>query len=234
MSSEASRSENTEKPPSDGNAYEAAAELAQELRAIALCLIDHEVEADDVRAALKAASQVRPHLSGSRRPRWYEGPEPASFGSDTAQAFDSLSPIRGRMNPVAPPLSMEMAERADGSKYIAGRARLSNVYEGPPRGVHGGIVAALFDEILGASMALAPPPGVTAKLEVDYRHLTPIGEELRLEAWITDERDRRVYAKATCHAGDTLTAQATALFIRIDFKEAEGRMRARADDEKSL
>ena len=122
------------------------------------------------------------------------------------------------MNPVAPPLRTEHAERADGSPCVVGRARLPDLYEGPPRGVHGGLVAALFDEILGASMSLAPPPGVTAKLEVDYHHLTPIGEELRLEAWIKEVRGRRIFAEATCHAGDTLTARATALFVRVDYQ----------------
>jgi acyl-coenzyme A thioesterase PaaI-like protein len=125
---------------------------------------------------------------------------------------------------------MQMARREDGSLFVQGHARLSRVYEGPPRGVHGGWVAALFDEMLGATMALTPPPGVTAKLSVDYRHLTPIEEDLRLEAWITDERERRIQAEATCHAGETLTATASALFVRVDFKQVEARMRARRAD----
>ena len=218
-----------EESKSTPEAYSVGIELADELRAISQALVDRDIASHDLRAALSAAREVRPHLDGSPRSRWYETDEPSSFGSETSLAFDALSPVRGRLNPVAAPLTMQVAQREDGSQYIAGHARLSNVYEGPPHGVHGGIVAALFDEILSASMALAPPPGVTAKLEVNYRHLTPVGEDLRLEAWITEERDRRVHAKATCHAGDTLTAQATALFIRIDFKEAEDRMKARAD-----
>jgi acyl-CoA thioesterase FadM len=79
-------------------------------------------------------------------------------------------------------------------------------------------------------MSLAPPPGVTARLEVDYHHLTPIDEDLQLEAWIVESRGRRVRAEATCRAGTTLTARAKALFIRVDFKEVEDRMRARSTD----
>lgn len=209
--------------------YETSIQLADELRAIAQVLIDRDIDLESARKALEVAREVRSHLSGPSRPRWYEAAVPSAFGFETAHAFDSLSPVRGRLNVAAPPLTMKIAEREDGSKYVAGRARLSNIYEGPPRGVHGGLVAALFDEILGASMNLAPPPGVTAKLEVDYHHVTPIDEDLRLEAWITEERDRRVYAEATCHAGDTLTARARALFIRVDFKEVEDRMKARAE-----
>ncbi|MCP4904152.1 MAG: PaaI family thioesterase [bacterium] len=207
--------------------FETGLQLANELREIAQALIDHDVEPEPMRSALAAAHELRSHLTGPFRKRWYESQEPNEILSKRPNAFETLSPIRGHLNALAPPLSMEICEREDGSKFIAGRAHLTNIYEGPPRGVHGGFVAALFDEILSASMNLAPPAGVTAKLEVDYHHLTPIGEDLRLEAWIIGERQRRIYAEATCHAGDTLTARGKALFVRVDFKEVENRMRAR-------
>lgn len=209
--------------------YEANIQLADELRAIAQALVDFDVDPESTLTALALAREVRPHLSGARRPRGYAAEDPGNFEFATTRAFEAISPVRGRLNVVAPPLRLAVAEREDGSRTISGSARLSNLYEGPPRGVHGGIVAALFDDILGAAMALAPPPGVTAKLEIDYRHLTPIDEDLRFEAWITKERDRRVHAAATCHAGNTLTAQASALFVRVDFKEVEDRMRDRAE-----
>ena len=203
--------------------------LAEELREIARALIEHEINTKAAGEALRLAREIRPLLTGARRPRWYEAETPSIVDVQSSRSFDVLSPIRGRLNPVAPPLKVEVVQREDGSRFILGRARLSHVYEGPPRGVHGGIVAALFDEILGASMSLAPPPGVTAMLEVNYHHLTPLDEDLRFESWIVEERERRVYAEATCHAGDTLTARAKALFIRVDFKEVEDRMRTRAD-----
>ncbi len=208
-------------------------ELANALREMARALLDHEVDAEAARRALAELGRARAQLEGPVRPRWYETEAPHAFAVDatgrpsTASIFDTLSPVRGQLNAVAPPLTMEMAQREDGSLFVLGHARLSRVYEGPPRGVHGGWVAALFDEMLGATMALTPPPGVTAKLSVEYRHLTPIDEDLRLEAWITGERERRIQAEATCHAGETLTATATALFVRVDFKEVEARMRAR-------
>lgn len=215
---------------------EANLELANALREMARALLDHEVDEEGARRALAELDRARAHLEGPIRPRWYEREEPHAFAvsatgqPSTASIFDTLSPVRGQLNAVAPPLTMEMAEREDGSLFVLGHARLSRVYEGPPQGVHGGWVAALFDEMLGATMGLAPPPGVTAKLSVDYRHLTPIDEDLRLEAWITDVRERRIQAQATCHAGETLTATASALFVRVDFKQVEARMRARRAD----
>jgi acyl-coenzyme A thioesterase PaaI-like protein len=90
--------------------------------------------------------------------------------------------------------------------------------------VHGGYVAALFDEILGAAIGMAPPPGVTAILEVRYRNVTPVEQELRFEAWIAEDRGRRIVARATCHAGETLTADAKGTFVRVDFDEVRRRM----------
>ncbi len=91
-------------------------------------------------------------------------------------------------------------------------------------------MAALFDEVLGAAQGLANAPGMTAILRIRYRQLTPVDEDLRLEAWIADQRQRRLVAKATCHAGDTLTADAEGIFMRVDFNEVHERMRERRDD----
>jgi acyl-CoA thioesterase FadM len=70
---------------------------------------------------------------------------------------------------------------------------------------------------------------VTAILTVRYRHLTPVEEDLRFEGWLADQRARRLVAKATCHAGDTLTADAEGVFVRVDFAEVQERMRRRRE-----
>ena len=50
-----------------------------------------------------------------------------------------------------------------------------------------------------------------------------------MEGWIVEQRDRRVFAEATCHAGETLTASATALFLRVDFEAVQAHMQARRE-----
>lgn len=203
--------------------------LANELRAVATALADREIPSQAAAEALPLARAMRDKLSGPRRDRWYD----LDPGSPTATAaarhsYQDLSPLRGRLNPVAPPMAIERVSGPDGLR-IVGLAKLSCAYEGPPHGVHGGMVAALFDEILGAAQNLVPPVGVTAKLEIRYRHVTPIEEDLRFEAWIEENRERRIAAKATCHAGDTLTADARGLFVRVDFDEVRQRMADRRD-----
>ena len=207
-----------------------AVALADELRAITVALVSREVAPEAVAAALPLARALREKLQGPPRARWWQQDPGAPMRSAGARrSFQDQSPLRGLLNPVAPPLAMDREEGPDGLRLV-GRVRLSRAYEGPPHGVHGGIVAALFDEMLGAAQNLAPPVGVTAKLEVRYRHVTPIEEDLRFDAWVEENRERRLTTRATCHAGETLTADARGLFVRVDFAEVEQYMASRRGD----
>ena len=55
-------------------------------------------------------------------------------------------------------------------------------YEGPPGCVHGGVIALVFDELLGAANIAAGSPGMTGTLTIRYREPTPIRTEIRLES----------------------------------------------------
>jgi acyl-coenzyme A thioesterase PaaI-like protein len=210
-----------------------AAALADELRAAIAALVHNEVPADGIARARALAASLREQLAGPRRTRWYDVEfSPGDPTDDARVAYTAQSPIRGGLNPIAPPLRSEPPVlREDGSRRVVARATLGPAYEGPPHGVHGGWVAALFDDVLGMSQQLIRRAGVTASLHVRYREITPLDEELTFSAWIHEQKGRRVIARATCHAGETLTADAEAIFLGVDFEVIRGRMaRRRAGD----
>lgn len=123
-------------------------------------------------------------------------------------ALVERSPVSGRGNALAIPLDYEF----DG-EITRATAIFSPAYEGPPGGVHGGYVAAAFDELLGVAQMVTGLTGFTGTLTVRYHALTPIGTRILYEAG-SGERDGRklkVWARAT--AGDTLVAEAEGLFI---------------------
>jgi acyl-coenzyme A thioesterase PaaI-like protein len=202
--------------------------LADELRAIIDALAEREVPDAALADATRLAREIRSKLDGPRRVRWYDNDaNAASRGAASRRAYLEQSPVRGELNPVAPPLVVSTEQREDGSWVARGRTRLGPAYEGPPGGVHGGWVAALFDDLLGAAQGFAKRTGVTGKLEVKYRQVTPIDRDLDLAAWITEERGRRIMVRGTCRAGETLTAEARAMFVAIDFDEIRRRVEAR-------
>ena len=220
-----------EELPMDDAWRERAAELADELRGIAEALAVKRFSVEDLAEAGRLAHEIRQRLDGPDRPRWYEGFQGlATFTDEKRRAYTDQSPIRGRLNPVAPPLEPELVTRSGGGVGVVARARLGRAYEGPPHGVHGGWVAALFDDVLGHVQGVGASPGLTARLTVHYRQVTPIEEELRFEGWIAEEQGRRVLARATCHAGDTLTAEAEAEFSRVDFGRLQERMEERREE----
>lgn len=129
----------------------------------------------------------------------------------TGDTFDN-SPLMGLSNPLAPPLRLEMlADR------VVGTVVFGAAYEGPPGHVHGGYVAAAFDELLGMTQGLSGNPGMTGRLTVHYRSPTPLNTELRLEAAIEKVSGRKILVTGRITAGDTLCAEAEGLFISIDF-----------------
>jgi acyl-coenzyme A thioesterase PaaI-like protein len=207
-----------------------AAEVADEVRAVIAELSTRDVDEVRLAEALALARQLRDRLDGPRRPRWYEA-GPLAAGELRSEllldSYQTQSPFRGSINALAPPLTVETGARDDGTPVVRATALLGDAYEGPPHGVHGGFVAALFDDLLGAAQALVDQPGVTGRLTVHFRHLTPIHEQLRFEGWIDEQVGRRIIAKATCHAGDTLCAEAEGLFLQVDFEALQEKMQAR-------
>lgn len=88
-------------------------------------------------------------------------------------------------------------------------------YQGPPGHIHGGFVAALFDEALGYAQWLAGNPGMTGTLKIRYLRPTPLYTKLRMEATVQRVHGRKIFTEARLYAGELLTAEAEGLFISL-------------------
>jgi acyl-coenzyme A thioesterase PaaI-like protein len=142
----------------------------------------------------------------------YEGFGEATLGAGDPHAFFDHSPMLGRANPMAPPIELWI----DGD-VMRGKATFGAAYEGPPGCVHGGYVAAAFDEVLGSTQSLGGRPGMTGRLTVHYRSPTPLRTELHFAGRVVEVAGRKTFTHGTVHAGDRLCAEAEGLFIAIDF-----------------
>jgi acyl-coenzyme A thioesterase PaaI-like protein len=142
-----------------------------------------------------------------------------------AEGFFDRSPILGRANPISPPLVM-----LRGDEQIVATATFGSAYEGPPGCVHGGWIAASFDEVLGAAQSLSGTGGMTAFLHVNYRSPTPLHTEVRFEGDFERREGRKVFTRGRLLHGDRLCADAEALFIAVDaerFAQMERERRSR-------
>jgi acyl-coenzyme A thioesterase PaaI-like protein len=159
-------------------------------------------------------------LEGHGHIRRYEGfAESANAGGSPSPHFDH-SPIMGMANPIAPPARIE----SGGDRTIILHIRFGSAYEGPPGSVHGGVVAATFDEVLGMTQSLSGEPGMTGTLSVKYRRPTPLHHDLRFVGSLERVDGRKIFTTGRCFAGDELTAEAQALFVRVDFERIAAMM----------
>jgi acyl-coenzyme A thioesterase PaaI-like protein len=90
-----------------------------------------------------------------------------------------------------------------------------SAYEGPPGSVHGGFVAAAFDEVLGYVQSLGERPGMTGTLTVRYRLPTPLHTELRFEAELVGMEGRKIFTKAHVVGEGRVCAEAEGIFISV-------------------
>jgi acyl-coenzyme A thioesterase PaaI-like protein len=171
------------------------------------------------RASLEAAASYLERLAAEleHAPHGGEGEgfaETSPAGS--LAAFFDRSPVIGRSNPLAPPIELALEHDEGGDVVVVGTATFGSAYEGPPGCVHGGFLAAAFDEILGAAQSLTGTPGMTGTLTVRYRQPTPLHAPLRFEGRLQGVERRKKFVSGRCLFGDRLTAEAEAVFIAID------------------
>jgi acyl-coenzyme A thioesterase PaaI-like protein len=138
-----------------------------------------------------------------------DAPGEANYESPTDFAeFFPYSPLVGPLNPLAPPMEFTVKEGR-----VHGKVTYGAPYVGPPQHVHGGIIAATFDELLGSTNLVHMVGGMTGTLTIKYRRPTPVLKEIELEGWLDRVDGRKVYAHGEMrHAGE-VTAEAEGIFI---------------------
>jgi acyl-coenzyme A thioesterase PaaI-like protein len=210
--------------------------LAAAMREVIERLVSTNATTEELARAADELEALAALLGSYPTGQTYQGfAESANAGQETAglqpgdpewYAFFDHSPFIGLANPLSPPLHLEY--RGD---RVVGGVTFGAAYEGPPGCVHGGYVAAVFDELLGATQSLSGDQGMTAHLGVDYRRPTPLGVPLTLEGWLDRRDGRKIYARAAMYADGQLTAEADGLFIAFDREKFAALLAARNDAE---
>ena len=122
-----------------------------------------------------------------------------------------LVSVGGRSHPCSPELLWQEA-----SNRITGTVRFNQAFEGPPGHVHGGWVAGVLDHIMGMTHVRTGHPGMTGGLSVRYLKPTPLNQLIEISAEATELDDKRTEVKGTMRCGETTTATAEAIFVRVD------------------
>ena len=169
-----------------------------------VALIDHVAASVDALAATLDAGPVR------ARPGRSEGEwaDPPVEGVDIT-SYDER-PVSGRSSP----WGLDLQVRREGDEVVA-RCTLRAAHEGAPGRSHGGIVAALFDDVYGFVLNIVGESAFTGELGVRYEGGVPIGEPLECRVRLVDRQGRKLYMTGELSAGGAVLVRSTATFITI-------------------
>ena len=101
---------------------------------------------------------------------------------------------------------------------VGGRFTLTRAHEGGPGLAHGGVVAAVLDDLFGFLLYRTGSPMVTARLEIDYRRPIALDVEYVATARVDSQEGRKVWCEGSLRdEGGVVVAQARGLFLQVDF-----------------
>ncbi len=196
--------------------------LADAMRLVIERLVPSNAPVDELRAAADGLERYAEALRAHPRLHGIYGHAESANSGDVGAFFDQ-SPLIGLANPLAPPITVGRT----GDRTAAATVTFGSAYEGPPGCVHGGFVAAAFDEVLGYAQSMSGAPGMTGTLKVRYRKPTPLHQQLRFEARFVRMEGRKIFCEGTVEANDVITAEAEGIFISARPGSMEGLLRKR-------
>jgi acyl-coenzyme A thioesterase PaaI-like protein len=99
---------------------------------------------------------------------------------------------------------------------LLARAWFGRGAEGPPGYAHGGSVAAVLDEAMGAAAWIAGHPSIAARIEVDFKTMVPLGIDADVEMSVEKVEGRKITTRARLLDADgRVLAQSAGLFLRL-------------------
>jgi acyl-coenzyme A thioesterase PaaI-like protein len=142
-------------------------------------------------------------------------------------------PISGRSSPWG--LDLEIHRHGD---EVEALVTLRAAHQGAPGRSHGGIVAALFDDVFGFVLGILQQPAFTGELTVRYEAPTPLHRRLACRARLAGRERRKLFIEGELvdvHdvAHPVVVARGRATFVAVDalYQDATAERPAPADED---
>jgi acyl-coenzyme A thioesterase PaaI-like protein len=174
------------------------------IEGIALLDIDR-VDEDGLAGLIETTGALATEVN--RHPSLREKGGLSAAGGEDA-VLTERSGISGKANPLAAPLEISFDD-----ELTRGRAVYGAAYEGPPDSLHGGFVAAAFDDLLGCAQMASGSAGFTGTLTVRMILPTPLYRRIDYTAGVDRVEGRKIWCWGKSFDGDRLLAEATCVFI---------------------
>ena len=128
------------------------------------------------------------------------------------QPNSSMCFVCGRDNPIG----LQMKFFTDAGNCVHADYQPQDQHQGYPGVMHGGLVTAMLDELIGRTAIANALWCMTAKLEVRFKKPVPIGAPLKLKGAITKNTGKLIEGRGEIRLEDgSLAALAVGTFLKI-------------------
>jgi len=201
-------------PDTPDREADARAWAGKAVRDVGHALVGHHGSLDLIDRVSTTLDELTAALSaGPRRSRGEHRPH-GDWGTPAEERVELTSfderPVSGR----ASPWGLDLRVWREGDEMVS-TCVLRAAHEGAPGRAHGGIVAALFDDVFGFLLTLVVEPAFTGELSVRYEAGVPIGVPLDCRVRITEQTGRKLFMTGELAANGAVVARAKATFITI-------------------
>jgi len=214
----------TSSPAEPANAWwRARRQVADATRELIQRFTESRADARQLEALAERIRGLTAGLSSDRETMGFSAFANEGGHGDNDQIVNEINPVIGHANPIAPPLEVWFEDGKCKSTVC-----FPYQYEGPPNYVHGGCIAAVFDQLCGVAQTREKVPGVTGTLSVRYMAPVPLNETLTALAYVDRMEGRKIFVKGEMYCDDRQVASCEALFIRWKegaYEDIEGNSR---------
>jgi hypothetical protein len=207
-----------EPPPPNSEILEARIRAGRAIRDLSHAFIGRHATLDQIDRLATSLEAITAELwPQERRSRGQAGWAASPDNSDYPQGrFDSGyddRPVSGKASPYG--LDLDLHRHGD---EIEARVTLRSAHEGAPDRSHGGIVAALFDDVFGFVLGVVKVAAFTGDLYIRYHAPTPLFRELSCRVRLADRDGRKLLMTGELSDAQTneVVASAKATFIAVD------------------
>ena len=139
--------------PMDKESLHAARKLRRSFHTLARKILNHNISVQKLEDITERLETIQNEIPAAELPKWWQ-PETGS-GELRSSTYRNRSLYQGPYHLFSPDLDWKEHSGPNGEEGFKFHVTLSDLYEGPPLAVHGGYIAGLFDELLGAVQSLS-------------------------------------------------------------------------------
>lgn len=200
-----------------GAVADARARLGRAIRDFGHAVVGRHVPLDDLETAADSLEALSARFAtGAARSRHVspeyvrlrQSEEPPADGA-VMHSHDER-PFSGRSSP----LGFDIEIVREGLEAV-GRLTLRSAHEGAPGRSHGGLVAALFDDMYGFVLEIHAEMAFTGELAIRYEAPTPIGVPLVCRTRLVGRERRKMFMEGELLVDGAVAVRSTATFISI-------------------